>query len=109
MKVQIINRFLPICLVFLWILGCDSEGPITGYRAISITNGTINFDGKDRTYVLQDPSSYDGTAAVPLVIGLHGHAPAANGLGFIEMGLSLVELKLLRTKIDLVMMLECCL
>ena len=86
MKVQIINRFLPINLVFLWILGCDSEGPITGYRAISITNGTLNFAGKDRTYVLQVPSSYDGTAAVPLVIGLHGHAPAANGLGFTEMG-----------------------
>ncbi|MBN2083903.1 MAG: hypothetical protein JW748_01675 [Anaerolineales bacterium] len=37
-------------------------------------NGRIVSGGEERTYVLHVPASYDGTAAVPLVISMHGFA-----------------------------------
>jgi polyhydroxybutyrate depolymerase len=41
---------------------------------------TLNYDDIDRTYLLHVPSSYNGLAAVPLVVALHPFG--SNGSGF---------------------------
>ena len=41
------------------------------------TEGTLAFQGADRTYLLHVPPSYDGDEAVPLVLNLHGLGSSA--------------------------------
>ncbi|UCE17638.1 MAG: hypothetical protein JSV84_12240 [Gemmatimonadota bacterium] len=52
------------CLLFL--LTALTWGAVQGQY------GTLYYDGFERTYILHCPPSYDGSSAVPLIIGLHG-------------------------------------
>jgi polyhydroxybutyrate depolymerase len=56
-------------------LDCDvNRVPYTDTR-----NDTIHIDAMDRTYWLYEPDCYDGSTAIPLVIGLHGGSGTGEG------------------------------
>ncbi len=44
------------------------------------TSGTLTFEGRDRTYALTVPASYDGSTPVPLIVVLHGAASSGRGM-----------------------------
>ena len=51
-------------------------GPARPHEAGN-TDGTIVSGGRERTYILSVPVSYDGSVAVPLVLNLHGASSSA--------------------------------
>ncbi len=57
-----------VCLILLL--------PAFAYR-ISPQTRVMPFDGIQRTYILNVPSSYDGVKAVPLLLALHGYSSTA--------------------------------
>jgi polyhydroxybutyrate depolymerase len=64
-------------LIFSWaILSSCSEDDTINQPAPEdypeIVNGTFEFQGNQRIYVLHIPDSFDGTQAAPLVVFLHG-------------------------------------
>src|SRR4051794_26646449 len=68
------------CLVFLssgLLSLVRAQGTVTvpGDHVVQITVGTVN-----RTFILHVPTRYDGSAAVPLVLMLHGHGGTAKGI-----------------------------
>lgn len=60
-------------LLFAFIL----LGFATSSSAQTTVLDTFNFDGYERNYILYVPAIYDGSAAVPLVINLHGYGSNA--------------------------------
>jgi polyhydroxybutyrate depolymerase len=55
-----------------------SPGPASALDGTYSGPLTLEHDGLDRTYRTYVPASYDGSEAVPLVVGLHGGCGSAN-------------------------------
>lgn len=67
-------RFTIFTLLFLTLLSCkkDDTQAIQPKTFPEFVNGTIDYQSKQRKYILHIPSNYDGTNEVPLVVFLHG-------------------------------------
>ncbi len=78
-------RFVIFICITLATVSCkkSKEPAIEPKVYPEFVNGTIDYQSRQRKYILHIPSSYDGTKEVPLVIFLHGGGGnAQNAQGF---------------------------
>ena len=70
------NPFVLVTVALIFVLGCRKNN--SGENCFS-NNGarSIVHDGLSREYVLYIPSSYDGSAAAPLMLNFHGFGGSA--------------------------------
>ena len=75
-------KTIPHLLLFVallsGILACGRTAPATpAPQAAGDATRTLNYDGRERSYILRTPPDYDGTSPIPVVLVFHGGGGSA--------------------------------